>query len=209
MKKLCIVLTVCLLAACVSSGPEKTLYTVASALENKDSKVFLAQFDMKRYTAAHVQNITRENPALRTLSDMGKMLGMGGVGDALGSLLDVEGNLTSEFTRTVSTGELALACAQDTSPNCPWVAPSLRAAKVKELDATAAIAQVTSPTNIASWLALRKEGDNWRIVGHAPLEQQATRYALGTVDTPAHQKTTPQGQPLQPQPSTTEKPTPM
>lgn len=211
MKKLLIVLSLCFLAACVSSGPKKTLDAAATALENKDSKAFLAQFDMQRYAAAHLQNVTRNNPALRTLNDMGQMLGIGGMSDVLGSMVDVAGELTSEFNRGVSTGELALACKEDSSPNCPWVARSLRDAKVKELDANAAIAQVTSPSNIASWLALRKVGDTWLIVGHAPLEQQAGRYALGVTEKAAPQQGDTQGQqaPKAPGQEKPEKPTPM
>ncbi|MEG2172126.1 MAG: hypothetical protein RRY29_02560 [Desulfovibrionaceae bacterium] len=197
MKKVLCCLTMFLLAGCLATGPEKTLDTLASALTQKDSTLFLAQFDMPRFTAAQVQNITQENPALRTLDSVSKLFGLGAMGDVLGSLVDTQGNITAEFTRGVSTGELALACGESPSPLCPWVPSALRAAKVKELNPKAAVARITTPTNIATWLSLSKVNDTWLIVGQAILEEQAVHYALNT----------PKSQPQSP--ATPEKSTPL
>lgn len=202
MKKFLALCSVFLLAGCLASGPEKTLDNLATALTKKDSTLFLAQFDMSRYASAHLQNMTQDNPALRTLDSVGKMLGIGDMEDVLGSIADTKGNLTDEFKRGVSTGELALVCGKATSPDCPWVAASLRAAKVKELGPNAAIAQITSPTNIASWLALSNKDGGWLIVGQAALEEQAAHYATG-----AKAKTPPAAKPKS-APATPQKPAP-
>lgn len=209
MKKILCICSLFLLAGCLSSGPEKTLENLATGLSKKDSTLFLAQFDMPRFAAANLHNITQQNPALRTLDSMSKMFGIGGMDDMLGSILDNPAELSGELKRGVSTGELALACSEAVSPDCPWVAASLRAAKVKELNPTAAIAQVTSPTNIASWLALSKVGEAWLVVGQAPLEEQAAQYAMGKKLTPKAPPAAP-AQPQQPAPpagSAPEKPT--
>lgn len=184
MKKILCICTMLLLTGCLSSGPEKTLENLATALSKKDSALFLAQFDMPRFSAANLQNITRQNPALHTLDSMSKMFGLGGMDDMLGSIIDNPASLSAELKRGVSTGELALACGEAVSPDCPWVAASLRTAKVKELSPTAAIAQVTTPTTIASWLALSKVGEVWLVVGQAPLEEQAAQYAMGNMPKP-------------------------
>ena len=59
----------------------------------------------------------------------------------------------------------------------PLVLQSLKAAKIIEVGPDAAIASVTTPANITSWLSPRKEGNAWKIVGRAPLENLARRYA--------------------------------
>ena len=46
---------------------------------------------------------------------------------------------------------------------------------------------VTTPANITSWLSLRKEGNAWKIVGRAPLENLARRYASPPREQPADQ----------------------
>lgn len=207
MKKILCLCSLVLLAGCLSSGPEKTLENLATGLSKKDSTLFLAQFDMQRFAAANLHNITQQNSALRTLDSMSKMFGIGGMDDMLGSILDNPAELSSELKRGVSTGELALACGEAVSPDCPWVATALRAAKVKELSPTAAIAQVTTPTNIASWLALSKVGEAWFVVGQAPLEEQAAQYAMGkTPAAPTAAPASPQKS-APPASSTPEKPT--
>lgn len=178
MKHICLLMGALLLAGCVGSGPEKPLREMASALTKKDSALFLAQIDMKRFAAAQINNLTRSDTALRTLDNMGKFLGLGGMDDLLGSVMNMEIRLEEQFTRTVSTGELALQCHSATSPDCPWVPQALQSAIVKELSPTAAVARITTPANISSWLALQKIGDAWKVVGQAPLEKEAARYAL-------------------------------
>lgn len=201
MKKLLCLASLFLLAACIASGPAKTLDTLASALTKKDSTLFLAQFDMPRFAAAHMHTITQENPALRTLDSMSKLFGMGNMGDMLGSLVDTQGSITAELHRGVSTGELAFDCGEATTPLCPWVPAALRDATIKELNATAAIAQVTTPTNISTWLALNKKNDAWLIVGQAALEEQAAQYALNTIPKPQPKlQTPPPAKPEQPTP---------
>ncbi len=187
MKHISLLMGMLLLAGCLSSGPEKPLQEMATALAQKNSDLFLAQIDMKRFAAAQINNLTQEDTALRTLDNMGKFLGLGGMDELLGSVMNMEIRLEDQFTRTVSTGELEMQCRAAASPDCPWVSQSLRNALVKELNPDAAVARVTTPTNIASWLALRKIDNVWKVVGQAPLEKDAARYALETAapDTPA------------------------
>lgn len=169
-----------LLTGCLDSGPQKPLNAMAKALTERDSALFLAQMDGKAFAANTINALTREDPALRTLDAVGKMLGLGGMEDLVNSVVDTHQRQQELFTRGVSTGELVLECTRATKPNCPWVPEALKAAKVRKLGDTAAIAQVTTPAKLTSWLALRKVGENWLVVGQAPLEATAQAYATGT-----------------------------
>ena len=166
-----------LLAGCIGSGPGKALHETASSLERKDSAAFLAKLDARRYAAAYMDNLTQSNPALKAFdSAAGKLLGMG-VADMVESLVPMEEQLVGDFKKRVATGELVNECSQAASTTCPWVPASLRDAKIKELGPDAAVAHVTVPGNIATWIAMSKTGEEWKIVGLSPREEFATRYA--------------------------------
>jgi len=166
-----------LLAGCIGSGPGKALHEVASSLERKDSAAFLAKMDTRRYAAAYMDNLTQGNPALKALdSAAGRLFGMG-VADMVNSVASVEEQLTADFKKRVSTGELVQECSQAASTACPWVPASLRGARIKELVPDAAVAHVTVPGNIATWIAMTQIAGEWKIVGLSPQEEFATRYA--------------------------------
>ena len=166
-----------LLTGCIGSDPGKALHEVASSLERKDSAAFLAKLDTGRYAAAFMDNLTQGNPALKALdSAAGKLLGMG-VADMVNSLAPVEEQLVGDLKRRVATGELVNECSRAALTGCPWVPASLRGAKIRELGPDAAVAHVTVPGNIATWLALAKTGEEWKIVGLSPQEEFAARYA--------------------------------
>lgn len=196
-----------LLAACtLGEGPSTTLDRAAQALEQHNSSLFLAQINLKTLAASRLQTMTQENSALNFLNNMGKDLGLPGVDRLLGNVLNMENDLRTRLDQGVSTGELAVQCQKTTKPDCPWVAQSLRTAQIKELTPDSAIARVTTPAGISSWLALRKEGESWKIVGQAPREQQAATWAT----TPPQPEAAPQPKPrpsspdvpLPPQPTT-------
>jgi hypothetical protein len=166
-----------LAAGCIGSAPGKALHETASALERKDSAAFLDKLDTGRYAAAYMDNLTQSNPAIRILDDMaGKFLGKG-VGDVVNSITSVEEQLKADFLRRVSTGELENQCSRAASSECLWVPASLRAARIKELDADSAVAHVTVPGNTAGWLALAKIRGAWKIVGLSAREDLAVKYA--------------------------------
>ena len=98
--------------------------------------------------------------------------------DLLGSVVDMQARLQKQYMRGVSTGELVAQCAKADTPDCPWVPESLKSAKVVELGDGAAIAQVTTPARMTSWLALRKVGEKWLVVGQAVMESTAREYAV-------------------------------
>ncbi|MCD7984230.1 MAG: hypothetical protein LUG19_08265 [Desulfovibrio sp.] len=173
-----------LLTACFASGPQKTLNRLAEALDKNDSAAFLAQLDMKTFAANQIKNLTREDQALSSLDSLGRMLGLGGMDDLLGSVLNMENRLQGQYTRGVSTGEMMAQCREAQSPDCPWVPESLKQAQVIELSDTAAVARVTTPARMTSWLALRKKGDNWLVVGQAILENTAKAYAADVAAPP-------------------------
>jgi hypothetical protein len=174
-----------LLAGCIGSGPGKALHEVASSLERKDSAAFLARMDAGRYAAAFLDNLTQSNPALKALdSAAGKLLGVG-VADMVKSLTSMEEQIVGDFKRRVSTGELVNECSQAASSGCPWVPASLRGAKIKELGPEAAVAHVTVPGNIATWIAMAKTGGEWKIVGLSQREEFAARYAQNPSAAPA------------------------
>ena len=163
-----------LLASCLSSGPEKPLGAMADAMEKNDSATFLAQMDMPLFAANEARNMTNENEALNMLDSLGQDLGLGGMDQLLGSALNMEDKLRKSLTRGVSTGELMAHCRKAERPDCPWVPESLRNAKVVELGP---VASVTTPAGMTSWRALRKQGENWRVVGRAVMENMARAFA--------------------------------
>ena len=178
-------LTCGLLASCLSSGPEKPLGAMADAMEKNDSAAFLAQMDMPLFAANEARNMTNENEALNMLDSLGQDLGLGGMDQLLGSALNMEDKLRKSLTRGVSTGELMAHCRKAERPDCPWVPESLRNAKVVELGPDAAVASVTTPAGMTSWLALRKQGETWRVVGRAVMENMARAFAQAGSQTKA------------------------
>lgn len=186
-------LSAVLLAACMTSGPEKTLGEMADALSANDSAAFMAHMDLKRFSANEIANMTQESRGLNMLDSLGRRLGIGGVDKMLNSIVDVENDVRQHFQRGVSTGELMADCRQAETPDCPWVPESLRKARVVKINETAAVASVTTPAGMTSWLALQKQGENWQVVGQAALEDTARKYAQGTA-APAGRAQQPSGQ---------------
>mgnify|MGYP001267577801 CR=1 FL=1 len=167
-----------LVAACVTSGPQKALNDVADALSKNDGAAFLAQLDMKPFATNQIKNMTHEDQALNALDSMGRMLGLGGMEDLLGSVVDMQARLQKQYMRGVSTGELVAQCSKADTPDCPWVPESLKNAQITEIGDDAAVAKVTTPARMTSWLALRKTGEKWLVVGQAVMESTAREYAV-------------------------------
>lgn len=180
-----------LLAACMTSGPEKTLNALAEALSGNDSTKFMEQMDLKAYAAYEISNMTLENRLMGFADSLGRKLGIGGVDRMLNSIVDVENELRQQFRRGVGTGELMADCRQTTAPYCPWVPESLRKARVTQLNDAAAVAAVTTPAGVTTWLVLRKLNGQWRVVGQAALEDTARKYALGQASRPGRNGDTP------------------
>lgn len=179
---------VLLLVGCLGSASGKALHEAASALERKDAGAFLAKMDTARYAAAYVDNLARSNPALKVLDGVaGKLFGVG-LGDMINSVASVEEQLAADFRKRVSSGELVNQCSQTASSDCLWVPASLRSARIKELDAKSAVAQVTVPGNIAGWIAMAEINGEWKIVGLSPSEDLATRYAKAPPAPPSGDK---------------------
>jgi hypothetical protein len=188
MKRSVIVSIALLLAGCLGSAPGKALHEAASALERKDAGAFLAKMDTARYAAAYVDNLAQSNPALKALDGVaGKLFGMG-LGEMVNSITSVEEQLVADFRKRVSSGELVNQCSQAASGDCLWVPAALRSARIRELDAKSAVAQVTVPGNIAGWIALAEAGGEWKIVGLSPSEDLAVQYAKAPPAPPAGKK---------------------
>ena len=167
-----------LVSGCMATGPEKTLNAMADALNRNDAGAFLSLLDGKRMAQCEVQNMISEDKALSMLDSLGNRLKLGGVQDLLGQVLDVERDLLRDYEKGVSTGAMAAEGRTARTPGCPWVPESLKAAEVKEISPTAAVARVVTPARMTSWLALQKQGEQWRVVGKASLESTARDYAL-------------------------------
>ena len=161
-----------------ASGPEKALDSLARALDNNDSAAFLSGMDMTAYAENHIKNLAADDPALRALGSLGRLFRLGNEDQLLSGARDMKAQMEADFTRGVSTGELMARCRTADTPDCPWVPQALRDAAVVELGPVAAVAQVTTPARLTSWLALRKVGERWLVVGRAALEQTARQYAL-------------------------------
>lgn len=170
---------------CTSSGPNAALDNVAKALDENNSAMFLEQFDLPVYTDNFVQGITRNDSALSSLNELGNMLGLGSIDSLIGSIVDFRARIEQKFVEGVASGELMAQCKVATTPDCPWYPSSLRNAQVIELGANAAIARITTPARLTSWLALSKEGEQWKIVGAAVMENTARELALKGRQKPA------------------------
>lgn len=198
-----------LLAACQTSGPQKTLNAAAQALTEKNSQNFMAQIDMDAFASHELVNLKQDNSLLSFAGDLGALFGFGNRMDQwLESAMDLKSQYTRTFTRMVSSGELVAQCTRSQSPDCPWEPGALKKAKVVEIDDTAAVAQVTTPANMTSWLALRKEGDTWYIVGKAVLEEQARKFATNTRPILSQETEQEQAPAAPEQPKAPEKPAP-
>ncbi len=180
-----------LVSGCLATGPEKTLGEMADALDKNDAKAFLALMDGKLMARHEVENMVREDRALGVLDSLGKRFRPGGVQDLLGRMLDVERELVQDYREGVSTGTMMAECRSAGTPGCPWAPESLKAAEVREISPEAAVARVVTPTRMTTWLALRKQGEQWRVVGKASLESTARDYALGK----GEEKTAPKPKP--------------
>lgn len=167
-----------LLAACTSSGPKAALDDMATALDKYDSSAFMAQIDLNAYATNRLKNITENDSALSSLNALSNLLGLGNLDNFIDSVVDLKGQLAQQFERGVASGEMMAQCAKTETPECPWVPQSLRNARIVELNANAAIAQVTTPAKLTSWLALRKIDNRWLVVGQAVMENRARSYAL-------------------------------
>ncbi|MDO5536267.1 MAG: hypothetical protein Q4F72_01860 [Desulfovibrionaceae bacterium] len=182
-----LILALCLpLAACKEkSGPEKALDTTAKALKDKNSALFLNQLDINAFTYHELVNLRKDNTLLDLAGNLGSLLG---IDNQLQELLVAASSLKeqyiSTFTRTVNSGELPAHCSRSLTADCPWDPAGLEKAEVQLLDENAAIARVTTSANITSWVALRKKGEAWAIVGKAPSQETATLFAKDSSDVP-------------------------
>lgn len=186
MKKYILSGLVFLLLACTVSGPQKALNNIATALEDNNPQVFLEQFDMQAYASNSIRNITGGSDIANAISSFTQSLGLGNLDSLLGSVVDMKARLTDQFTMGVSSGEMMADCRTSTTPDCPWVPDSLRGAQIVEIAGDAAIAKITTPARITSWIALHKYGEKWLVVGQAVLEKDARNYAMaGKTSQPA------------------------
>ncbi len=133
---------------------------------------------MDRFVLAQVQGLTKDNVPLAALDSLGKLFGVGGLTDMVGNIVDVKTSTIDYFNRGVSTGELLLECSKSQEPYCPWVPSALKKAQVKELSSTAAVAKVSTPAGMTSWIVLTKVDSAWKVSGQAVLENEAVTLAL-------------------------------
>lgn len=181
MRKICHALllsAILALAACAQSGPRETIDLMAKALEENNPQAFMAQIDMPLFTENYIKNFTNNDSALNSLSALGDMLGLGSLDSLIGSIVDFRAHLERNFNRGITTGELMAQCKTAITPDCPWYPSSLREAKIVELGGGAAIAGVTTPARLSSWIALAKAEKGWRVVGAAAMENEARSMAL-------------------------------
>lgn len=177
MKKYLLLALAAFLLACTASGPQKTLDNLAQAMEDNNPQAFLAQIDMAAFSANTLKNMTENDEALSALSGLGQLLGLGSLDDLINSVVDIKAKIINQFTRGVSSGELMANCRTAATPDCPWVPQSLRKAEIVEIGANAAIAKITTPARMTSWLALHKVDNKWLVVGRAVLESHARAFA--------------------------------
>lgn len=177
MRKYMIIGACLLLLACGRSGPAQLLENLAQSMENNNPQAFLSQIDMSVYSANQLKAMTSGDDALGILNSVGRMLGLGNIDSLIGNMVDIRSRIEDHFMRGVASGELMAQCRVATTPDCPWVPKSLRDAQVVEIGPDAAIAKVTTPARLTSWLAMRRINGQWLLVGQAVLEAQARKLA--------------------------------
>lgn len=202
IKYLALCLIIALMGCSQEKGPQGALDDLANAMDSYDPTQFLSKIDMQAFASNHIKNLTRENNALSSLNALGNMLGFGPLDNLIGDFVNVKAQITAEMDRGVSSGELMVQCRKSEVPNCPWVPQSLRDAHVVQVAPDAAIARITTPMRLSSWLALRRVSGQWMVVGQAVLEQNAREYALDSGQ--ANQPSAPQKN-AAPQPSAPKK----
>lgn len=165
---------------------------IARALEDKNPAQFLTEINMQAYASNYLKELTNSDLALNSLNELGNFLGLGTLDNLIDSVIDVQARIRKEFEMGVASGELMAQCKTASTPDCPWYPASLRNAQIVELGSGAAIAKITTPAQITSWLSLCKYGENWQIVGRAVLEKTAADLALAAasknVSPPANKK---------------------
>lgn len=166
------------LLACTTSGPRKTLDELASALQNNRPGEFLSLVDMEAYADNSLAALTSGNAVYSSLNSLSSMLGLGGLDAMINSVIDYRAEVRDRLAKEVASGELVLRCEKSGETNCPWVPVSLRNALIIEIEPSAAIAKVTTPQKLTSWIALRKIGEKWLVTGQSLLEEEARKYAL-------------------------------
>lgn len=185
MKKFLFALLVCFsisLTGCTQSGPRETLDLMAKAMEENNAQAFLAQIDMPLFTENYIKNFTNNDSTLNSLNSIGDLLGIGSLDNLLGSIVDFRAHIDSNFTKGITTGELMAQCKVATTPDCPWYPSALRDARIVELGPNAAIASVTTPARLTSWIALAKDEKGWQVVGTAVMEAEARNIAASALN---------------------------
>lgn len=181
MKKYAALVLCALVLACTATGPQLTLDNLATSMEKNNTQQFLAQFDMAQYANNYIKNFGSGDQALSSLNTLGnaigKMLGVGNLDELIGSVVDMKAYLAEQFNRGVATGELMAQCRTAIKPDCPWVPEALRKAQVIQINNNSAIAKITTPAKITSWLAFKQIDKKWMIVGQAALEGDARAMA--------------------------------
>ena len=190
-----LILLVAIFVACTRSGPEEALDRLAKAMENNNPAAFLSVIDLRAYSANYIKNMTSSAPALNSLNELGNLLGLGSIDKLIGSLVDVQAQIKNEFEKGVATGELMAQCKQALTPDCPWYPESLRDAEVIDLGPDMAVARVTTPARISSWLAMRKINNVWQITGRAEMENRAIDIARNSGQANADSGAAPSGKP--------------
>lgn len=173
-------ITVCaaVLAACFASGPQKTIDRLISALQNKDSKAFLALIDVQALVANDIKSIIQQNEALSTMDSLGKLAGLDHMDELLGSfLVDRDKELNQSMAEGVSSGAIVEQCRTARDVICPWVPESLQNAEIQQVADSAAIVRVITPTGVISWLSLQERKGVWIVVGRSLDEVSAAAYA--------------------------------
>lgn len=164
-------------SACTQSGPRETLDIMAKAMEENNAQAFMAQIDMRLYAENYIKNFTNNDTALNSLNSIGDLLGLGTLDNLIGSIVDFRAYIDRNFTRGITTGELMAQCKSATTPDCPWYPSSLRDARIVEIGPDAAIASITTPARLTSWIALAKGPKGWQVVGTAVMEADARSIA--------------------------------
>lgn len=182
MKKILVpFLLAAMLLGCGESGPQKALNQTAAALGSHNPQAFLAQLDMDAYANNYIGSLAGSAEVPSSLNAIGQVFGIDNLDKFIGNLVGMKARLANQFTEGVASGELAAQCRTTASAGCPWIPQSLRDAQIVEISPTAAIAKVTTPQSLVSWLALRKIGDKWLIVGQAVMENQARSMAMANL----------------------------
>ena len=159
-------ISLCLwIAACGSSGPQKTIDGLSKALETKDTELLKTHVDIPRLARSMAEAAQAEQE--KAWKQAGNPFGMESnpFSEFIPKATDpaVIKSIINHFPESVATGQLVLTSKEK---GWPWDPAALKKTTIEEVGPKSAVAIVDAPIGLRTFLSLRKgEDETWKITG--------------------------------------------